>query len=400
MASKRDYYEVLGVAKNASADEIKAAYKQITLKWHPYKHVNDSEEEKKKAEEIFKEASEAYSVLSDPDKKAKYDRFGHAGLDGQGAPDFSNINFEDIFGSGFGGFGGGLNDFLNNMFGGGFSRRSGGGSASTQGRVFRGRDIRTRVRLTLEEIARGVEKEVSIERNEPCPDCGGRGTKNAADVQTCSHCHGSGQEQRVVNSIFGQTVTYTTCSYCGGSGKEIKNPCRTCNGTGTVRKRVSVKVSIPAGVENDMQLTVSQAGHSGQWNGPKGDLLVLIEEMPHPYFLRQGKDLFYTHTLSVTDAMLGTEITVPGLDSSYKVKVEPGTQSGSIVRLKGRGLPGLRNYSSGGNGDLYVKFLVWIPRKLSRSEKETLEKIRDNESFRPNPSRDDRELFDKMKENF
>lgn len=399
MAEKRDYYEVLGVNKNATADEIKSAYKQITLKWHPYKHVNDSEEEKKKAEEIFKEASEAYSVLSDPDKKAKYDRFGHAGVDGQGAPDFSNINFEDIFGGSFGGFsgfGGGLNDFLNNMFGGGFGRRGG----QPQERVFRGRDIRTRVKLTLEEIAKGVEKEVSIERSEPCPDCGGRGTKNASDVQTCSHCHGTGQEQRVTQSIFGQTVAYTTCSHCGGTGKEIKNPCRSCGGTGVVRKRVSVKVSIPSGVENGMQLTVTGAGHAGQWNGPKGDLLVLIEELPHPYFMRQGKDLFYTHTLSVTDAMLGTEVTVPGLDGSFKVKVEPGTQSGTIVRLKGHGMPGLKNYTGSGNGDLYVKFLVWIPRKLSKNEKELLEGIRNNESFRPNLNRDDRDLFEKMKDNF
>lgn len=399
MAAKRDYYEVLGVNKNASADEIKSAYKQITLKWHPYKHVNDSEEEKKKAEEIFKEASEAYSVLSDPDKKAKYDRFGHAGLDGQGAPDFSNINFEDLFGgAGFGGaFGGGLNDFLNNMFGGGFGGRR---SARPQERVFRGRDIRTRVKLTLEEIARGVEKEVSIERSEPCPDCDGKGTKNASDIQTCSHCHGSGQEEHVSRSIFGQTITYTTCSYCGGTGKEIKNPCRSCGGTGIVRKRVSVKVNIPAGVENGMQLTVTGAGHAGQWGGPKGDLLVLIEELPHQYFLRQGKDLFYTHTLSVTEAMLGTEVTIPGLDSSFKVKVEPGTQSGSIVRLKGRGMPGLKNYSGSGSGDLYVKFLVWIPRKLSKKEREVLESIKDNEAFRPDPNREDRDLFEKMRENF
>lgn len=396
MAEKRDYYEVLGVSKNATPEEIKSAYKKITLQWHPYKHVNDTEEEKKKAEEIFKEASEAYSVLSDPDKKAKYDRFGAAAFDGSGAADFSNINLDDIlsnlFGSGFTGFGnfGGFGGF------GGFGQ----GRGRAQERVYRGRDIRTRVKLTLEEIAHGVEKEVSIERSEPCPECGGRGTKNASDIQTCSYCHGTGQERQVRQSFFGQMETYTTCSHCGGTGKEIKNPCRNCGGTGVVRKRVSVKVNIPAGVENDMQLTVPGGGHSGQWGGPKGDLLVLIEEIPHPYFVRDGKNLFYTHTISVTDAMLGTEVTIPGIDGSYKVKVEPGTQSGTVVRLKGRGLPGLKNYTGSGNGDLYVKFLVWIPRKLSKSEKEAIEKMKDSESFVPNPNRDDRDLFEKMKENF
>ena len=393
MATKRDYYEVLGVEKGASADEIKSAYRKLALKWHPDKWVNGTDAEKKTAEEKFKEASEAYSVLSDPDKKARYDQFGHAGVEGQtGGFDFSSFNLNDllnnIFGGGFGGFGGGFGGF------GGF-----GGGGQAQQRVYRGRDIRTRVRLTLEEIARGVEKEVTIERNEPCPDCGGKGAKNASDIQTCPDCHGTGQVQRVSNSFFGQTVTYSTCPRCGGEGKIIKNPCRTCGGTGLVRKKATVKVTIPAGVEDGMQLSVRGAGHAAKNNGTNGDLLVVIEEIPHSQLKRDGQNLFYTQILSVMDAMLGTEVTIPCLDGSYKIKVEPGTQSGSVVRLRGRGLPAVKGYGSG-TGDLYVKFLVWIPKKLSRSEKEMFESIRRNPTFTPDLSREDRALFDKMKENF
>jgi len=393
MAAKRDYYEVLGLSKGASVDEIKSAYRKLALQWHPDKWVNGTDAEKKTAEEKFKEASEAYSVLSDPDKKAKYDQFGHAGVEGEtGGFDFSGFNLNDllnnIFGGGFGGFGGGF---------GGFSGFGGGGQA--QQRVYRGRDIRTRVRLTLEEMAKGVEKEVTIERNEPCPDCGGKGAKNASDIQTCPDCHGTGQVQRVSSSFFGQTVTYSTCPRCGGEGKIIKNPCRTCGGTGLVRKKATVKVTIPAGVEDGMQLSVRGAGHAAKNGGVSGDLLVVIEEIPHSQLKRDGQNLFYTQILSVMDAMLGTEVTVPCLDGSYKIKVEPGTQSGSIVRLRGRGMPAVKGYGSG-TGDLYVKFLVWIPKKLNRSEKEMLESIRRNPTFTPDLSREDRALFDKMKENF
>ena len=392
--AKRDYYEVLGLAKGASADEIKSAYRKLALKWHPDKWVGGTDEEKKTAEEKFKEASEAYSVLSDADKKAKYDQFGHAGVEGQtGGFDFSGFNLNDllnnIFGGGFGGFSGGFGGF------GGF----GGGGGQAQQRVYRGRDIRTRVRLTLDEIARGCEKEVTIERNEACPECGGKGAKNASDIQTCPDCRGTGQVQRVSNGFFGQTISYSTCPRCGGEGKIVKNPCRSCGGTGLVRKKAMVKVSIPAGVEDGMQLSVRGAGHAAKNNGVSGDLLVVIEEIPHPQLRREGQNLFYTQTLSVMDAMLGTEVTVPCLDGSYKIKVEPGTQSGSVVRLRGRGLPAVKGYGSG-TGDLYVKFLVWIPRKLSRSEKETLESIRRNPSFTPDPNREDKALFDKMKENF
>ena len=275
MAQKRDYYEVLGVTKSATADEIKAAYRKLALKWHPDRWVNASDAEKKTAEENFKEAAEAYSVLSDPDKKARYDQYGFAG-DQMGGGGFD-----------FGGFD--LNDILRNVFGGGFNFGGGGfdfgfgGSqgGQTQTRTYRGRDIRTSVKLTLEEIATGCEKEVTIERNRPCPDCGGKGTKNTSDVKTCPNCNGRGQTQRVVNSLFGRAVSYETCPQCGGEGKVITNPCRRCNGTGLERRRETVRVKIPAGVEEGMQVTVRGEGHSAMRGGTNGDLLVVIKEETH-----------------------------------------------------------------------------------------------------------------------
>lgn len=389
MANKRDYYEVLGVGKGASADDIKLAYRKAAMKWHPDRWVSGTDEEKKTAEENFKEASEAYSVLSDPDKKAKYDQFGFAGVDGQPGPDFS------------GGFGN-LNDILNDLFGGGFSFGGfdfGGGQRSSQPKVYRGRDIRTRVKLTLSEIAKGCDKEISLERSKPCPDCGGKGAKNASDIKTCPNCKGSGQVQRVVNSLFGRTMTTSTCPQCGGEGKIVTKPCGTCGGTGLTRKRESVKVHIPAGVEDGMQLTIRGEGHAAPHNGVNGDLLVIIEEIADANLKRSGNNLFYSTVISVTDAMLGTEITVPCLDGNYKVKIDAGTQSGTVIKLRGKGLPSVNGYGSG-TGDLYVKILVWIPRKLSRDEKRAIENIRSSKSFTPDLSREDKQLFDKEKNIF
>ena len=384
--AKRDYYEVLGVDKSASADEIKKAYRKLAVKYHPDKNPGDKE-----AEEKFKEAAEAYSVLSDADKKAKYDQFGHAGVDGS-APDFSggfgNLNdiLNDLFGGGFGGFGG---------FGGGFGGSRGG---QRQQKVYRGRDIRVRVKLTLEEIAKGVEKEISIERSVPCKDCGGKGAKNASDIKTCSACNGTGQVQRVVNTFLGQTVTYSTCQQCGGEGKVISNPCRSCGGTGLVRKRETIKVKIPAGVEAGMQMNISGEGHAAKNNGVNGDLLVVIEEQEHPNLKREGNNLYCTKIVSLPDAILGGEVEVPGIDGSYKIKVEPGTQSGTVVRLRGRGLPTVNGY--GGTGDLYVKIAVWIPKKLEKDDKAVIESLRNKESFKPNPTKEDKSFFDKLKDLF
>lgn len=391
MAEKRDYYEVLGLEKSASADDIKAAYRKAALKWHPDRWVSGTDAEKKTAEEKFKEASEAYSVLSDPDKKAKYDQFGFAGVDGAGAQDWSQ------------GFGS-LNDILNNLFGGafggafsGFGGFGGFGGGQQGARTMRGRDIRTRVRLTLEEIAKGCTKEVSIERNRPCPECNGRGAKNSSDIKTCPTCHGTGQVQNVVNSLFGRTMTYTTCPQCHGEGRIVSNPCPRCKGTGLERKRETVQVKVPAGVEDGMQLTIRGEGHAAARDGVNGDLLVIIEEQPHPQLKRQGADLFYTRVISVPEAMLGTEIQIPTLDGGQKLKVDAGTQSGTIIRLRGKGMPQMGSY---GKGDLYVKILVWIPRKLSRSEKDAVEAMRTSSSFKPDPNRDDRELFEKESKYF
>ena len=387
--AKRDYYEVLGVDKSASADDIKKAYRKMAIKYHPDKNPGDKE-----AEEKFKEAAEAYSVLSDADKKARYDQFGHAGVEGAG-PDFSggfgNLNdilndlFGGAFGGGFGGFGG---------FGGGF----GGQRGQRQQRVYRGRDIRVRVKLTLEEIAKGVEKEISIEKNVPCTECGGKGAKNSSDIKTCPACNGTGQVQRVVNSFLGQTVTYSTCQQCDGEGKIISNPCRSCNGTGLIRKRETIKVKIPAGVEAGMQLTLQGEGHAAKNNGINGDLLVVIEEHAHADLKREGNNLYYTKIISVTDAMLGAEVTVPCIDGDYKIKIDAGTQSGEVVRLRGRGLPSVNGY--GGTGDIYVKIAVWIPKKLNKDEKAVIESLRNNESFKPNPSKEDKSFFDRLKDLF
>ena len=385
--AKRDYYEVLGVDKNASADDIKKAYRKMAIKYHPDKNPGDKE-----AEEKFKEAAEAYSVLSDADKKARYDQFGHSGVEGAG-PDFS------------GGFGN-LNDILNDLFGGafgggfgGFSGFGGGfGGGQRQQRVYRGRDIRVRVKLTLEEIAKGVEKEINIEKNVPCSDCSGKGAKNSSDIKNCPACNGTGQVQRVVNSFLGQTVTYSTCQQCGGEGKIISNPCKSCNGSGLVRKRETIKVKIPAGVEAGMQLTIQGEGHAAKNNGINGDLLVVIEEYDHPNLKREGNNLYYTKVISVVDAMLGTEVNIPCLDGDYKIKIEPGTQSGEVVRLRGRGLPTVNGYS--GTGDLYVKIGVWIPKKLNKDEKALIESLREKESFKPNPTKEDKGFFERLKDLF
>ena len=396
MANKRDYYEVLGVAKTASADEIKSAYRKLALKWHPDRWVNGSDAEKKTAEENFKEATEAYSILSDPDKRAKYDQFGFAAEQmggGAGGFDFGGMD---------------INDFLRNIFGGSFGFDFGGfggggfggfSGEESQQRTLRGRDIRTSVKLTLEEIANGCEKEISLERARPCPDCGGKGAKSDADIKTCPTCGGQGRVRQQTRSLFGMGYSITTCPQCQGEGKIITNPCRRCNGTGLERRRETVRVRIPAGVENGMQITIRGEGHAAPHGGVNGDLLVVINEVQHPQLQREGNNLFFTRVISVMDAMLGCEVSIPCLDGSYKVKVEPGTQSGTVVKLRGKGLPSVQGYGRG-TGDLYVKFLVWVPHKLSRSEKEALEQMRSSNSFTPDLSREDKATFDKVKNIF
>lgn len=388
MAEKRDYYEVLGIGKNATTDEIKKAYRQMAIKYHPDKNPGD-----KAAEEKFKEAAEAYDVLSNPDKKARYDQFGHAGLNGQQGPDFSqgygNLNdiLRDLFGGAFGGFGGGF-DF-------GFG---GGGNGYSQQRVPRGQNIRTHVKLTLEEIAAGCQKEVTLQRQHACPDCGGKGAKNASDIKTCSACNGTGRYRRVVNGFLGQTVQLSTCQQCGGEGKVVTNPCRTCGGSGLVRQKDTVKVNVPAGVEDGMQLSIRGEGHAAKNGGVNGDLLIIIDELEHKDFKREGNNLIYNKVITIPEAILGCETEIPLFDGPQTVKIEAGTQSGSVIRLRGKGLPSVNGY---GNGDLFVRVVVWIPKKVSREDKELLEKLGRSEAFKPSgKDKYDKSFFDKMKDIF
>ena len=399
MAEKRDYYEVLGVDKKASLDEIKSAYKKAALKWHPDRHVGDSDADKKAAEEKFKEASEAYSVLSDENKRAKYDQFGFAGVDGSAGfggaggfeGGFGDINdvLRDLFGGAFGSFFGG-----GGGFGGGFGGFGGSGGGSAR---MRGRDIRTRVRLTLEEMARGCTKEVEIEHNRPCRECSGVGAKNASDVKTCPTCGGRGQVEQRMRGIFGISIGYAVCPQCGGRGKIVTNPCPKCKGTGLERIREKVKVTIPAGVENGMQLSVRGEGHSAGKDGINGDLLVVIEELPHNALKREGQNLFYTRVISLPDAVTGCEIEVPALDGPQKLKIEAGTQSGTVIVLRGKGMPVVNSY---GKGNLDVKIHVWIPRKLDREQKKFFENLKESGAMKPDPNRDDRALFEKESQYF
>ena len=386
MAEKRDYYEVLGLQKGASADEIKGAYRKAALKWHPDRWVNGTDAEKKPAEEKFKEASEAYSVLSDPEKKARYDQFGFAGVSGAagGAGGYADFDINDllrtVFGGSFG-FGGGGSFFDDLLFGGGSSRQRGGQAAQ-------GSDIHVSVALTLEEIASGCQKEVTVERARPCHVCGGRGTQNASDIKTCPTCHGSGRVQTggFIRQIY-------TCPNCKGSGRVVNNPCGSCRGTGVERVRETIRINIPAGVADGMQLRRENEGNAGPNGGPNGDLYIEIRELPHNLFRRDGNNLFYTKVIRVTDAILGTEISVPCLDGPQTLKLPAGTQPGTVQKMRGKGLPSVNGY--GGKGDLYVKILVWIPHKLKRDEKNAIEAIRGSDSFRPDPTRDDKEIIER-----
>lgn len=377
--AKKDYYEVLGVPKTASQDEIKKAFRDAAMKWHPHKNPGNKE-----AEQKYKDAAEAYSVLSDEEKRRKYDQFGHAGL-GEGAGGFNP------FGEGGAGFGD-INDILRDLFGGAFSGGFGGGFGGFEGfggfgggqgaqRVQRGRDIRTKVKLTLEEIATGVDREITIERNRPCPDCGGVGTKNPSDVKVCSACKGTGQIRRTVQSIFGQSIQVSVCQQCGGEGKIVTNPCRKCSGTGLVRQKETLKVRIPAGVEDGMQITMRGEGHAAKKGGVNGDLLLLVQEEPHRIFRRQGQDLAVSKTISIAEAINGGEIEVPVIGGTARASIDAGTQSGTTIKLRGKGLPAVSGYGSG-TGDLYVKLDVFIPKKISREDRDIVERMSKAESFK------------------
>ncbi|MBP5535878.1 MAG: molecular chaperone DnaJ [Bacteroidales bacterium] len=384
--SKRDYYEVLGVGKNATPDELKKAYRKLALQYHPDRNPGD-----KDAEEKFKEAAEAYDVLSNPDKKARYDQFGHAGLDGAGGYGSGGMNMNDIF-SQFG-------DIFGDLFGGGgFSGFSGfGGSAQGRGRrVMHGSNLRIKVKLTLEEIDKGAEKKVRVNKYVPCKTCGGTGARGNA-YETCSHCHGSGVVTEVRRTILGQMQTQSVCPYCGGEGRIIKDKCPDCHGEGIVKSDEVISIRIPAGVADGMQLSMSGSGNAAPHGGVPGDLIVVVEEQPHEVFERQDSNLYYNAYITFPEAAMGTTLEVPTLNGKVKVKIEQGMPSGKVLRLRGKGLPSLNGY---GRGDLLVCVNVWVPKSVTREEKALLEKLQESPNFKPNPSKQERGFFDKMKDLF
>lgn len=363
MSTKRDYYEVLGVSKSASADEIKKAYRKKAIQYHPDKNPGNKE-----AEEKFKEAAEAYEVLSDAQKRQRYDQFGHAGMGGAAGGGFGgNMNMEDIF-SHFG-------DIFGGHFGGGFGG-FGGGQRGGQ-RVRKGSDLRVKVRLTLQEIATGVEKKIKVKKYVSCQHCNGAGGTNAT---SCTTCNGSGRVVRVQNTILGQMQTAAECPTCGGDGKVVKDKCSHCAGEGIVREDEVITINIPAGVMEGMQLNVSGKGNAARRGGVNGDMLVLIEEEPHPELIRDENDLIYNLLLSVPMATLGGSVEVPTIEGKVKVTITPGTQPGKVLRLRGKGLPSVNRY---GTGDLLVNIGVYIPEKLNKEEKALMEKLENSENMAP-----------------
>ena len=378
--SKRDYYEILGVSKSASAEEIKKAYRKLALKYHPDKNPDD-----KTAEDSFKEGAEAYEVLSNSEKRSKYDRFGHAGVGGgHGGFGGGGMNMEDIF-SQFG-------DIFGAAGFGGF-----GGQSSRGRRVNRGTNIRIKVKLNLEEIAHGCEKKIKVNKYIPCSSCGGNGAQNASSYTTCSTCRGSGQVTRVTNTILGQMQTASTCPTCDGEGKMITDKCKACHGEGIVKGEEVIKVNLPAGVEEGMQLSLSGKGNAAKRGGIPGDLIVVIEEIEDENLKRDGQNLFYDHYISFADAALGTSVEIPTIEGKAKIKIEPGTQPGKILRLKGKGLPGVNSY---GRGDILVNINIWVPLTLTKEEQKILEKFRTAENFQPQPDKKEKSFFNKMKEYF
>ncbi len=385
--AKRDFYEILGVTKGASEAEIKKAYRQMALKFHPDKNPDD-----KSAEEKFKEAAEAYEVLSNPDKKARYDQFGHQGVGGASGGG-SHMNMDDIF-SQFGDIFGGGNPF-ESFFGGG---GGGGGRQGSRRTVNRGSNLRIKVKLTLEEIAKGVEKKIKVNKAIGCNTCGGSGAQAGSGAfHTCETCKGSGQVRRVTNSFLGQMQTITTCPTCNGEGQVIASKCKACHGNGTQQGEEVISINIPPGVGEGMQLTVSGKGNAAERGGIPGDLLIVIEEIPHPELQRDGDQLIYDLYISFVDATLGSAVEIPTIEGKAKIKIDPGTQGGKVLRLKGKGIPKLNSYS---RGDLLVNINVWTPQQVNSEEKKTLEKLRDAENFKPNPGKGDKSFFERMKEYF
>ena len=370
--SKKDYYETLGVSRNADAKEVKKVYRQLAIQYHPDKNPNN-----KAAEEKFKEAAEAYDVLSNPQKKQKYDQFGHAGMGGAAGGGFGGggMNMDDIF-----------SQFGDIFGGGGFGGFGGGGSRGR--RVVKGTNLRIQLSLNLQEVAEGVEKKIKVSR-----------LVNAEGVTytTCNTCHGSGQITRISNTILGQMQTQSTCPHCNGNGKIINKRPSGTDANGMLKESETVKITIPAGVEDGMQLKVSGKGNAAPFEGVNGDLIVLIAIEEHDKLIRDGQNLHYDHYISFSDAALGTSSEIPTVTGKVKIKLEEGIQSGKILRLKGKGLPSVNSY---GNGDLLIHINVWTPQNLSKEEKNFFEESKKSDTFTPNPTLKDKSFFDRVKEMF
>lgn len=381
MAEKRDYYEVLGVAKNANADEIKKAYRKKAIQYHPDKNPGD-----KVAEEKFKEAAEAYEVLSDPQKRQRYDQFGHAGMGGAGGFSGGGMSMEDIF-SHFGDIFGGAGFDLGDLFG--------GGGRSRGQRVRRGSDMRVKVRLTLEEIATGCEKKIKVRKLVQCKSCNGTGSEDGR-TETCPTCKGTGRTVRQQRGIFGMMQVQAECETCHGEGQIIKNKCAKCNGEGVVRDEEIITISIPAGVAAGMQLTMQGKGNAAPHGGIAGDLLILIEEEQHKDFIRQDSDLIYNLLLDMPTAILGGQIQIPTLSGDARITITPGTQPGKVLRMRGKGLPRIDQYGrTYGTGDLLINVGVYIPEKLSKDERKLIEKLQDSPNIVPG-SADKKNFFQNL----
>ena len=386
MAEKRDYYEVLGVERNADAETIKKAYRKAAIKFHPDKNPGDKE-----AEEKFKEAAEAYDVLSNEDKRVRYDRFGHAGMGGAAG------------GGGFSGFSGGgfsmedIFEQFGDIFGGAFGGGFGGGRSSRSRTVNRGSDIRITVKLTLQEVAEGVTKKLKINKTVACDKCGGSGAKDSSSYATCTQCNGSGYVITVQNSFFGRMQTQSVCPTCGGQGRIIKEKCSKCNGEGTERGQEIIEVKIPAGVSDGMMLTVRGKGNAARNGGVSGDLLVVIEEEHSPELIRDGNDLIHNLNITVTTALLGGEVEVPTIDGKARIKIAPGTHAGKVLRLRGKGLPDVNGY---GRGDIMVVIDITIPDELTKEERNLVEKLAEQPNFKRASGIESQNIFERMKNFF
>jgi molecular chaperone DnaJ len=382
--AKRDYYEILGVAKDADEAAIRKAYRKVALQYHPDKNPDN-----KDAEDKFKEAAEAYEVLSNAQKRARYDRYGHAGVDGN-AGGFSGrggMTMEDIFAN-FGNiFDDGRNPF-ESFF---------GGNSTTANRGQRGTNLRIKVSLTLEEISTGVTKRIKVKKLVTCATCSGSGAKDKNAVQTCTTCRGSGYVRQVRNTFLGQMQTTTTCPTCNGSGQIVTASCATCKGDGRVHGEEMIDIEIPAGVEEGMQLSMRGKGNVGLRGGAEGDLLISIEEKPHEELQRDGMNLVYDLYLNFADAALGTSSEVPTIEGKVKIKIPAGTQSGKILRLKGKGMPSVQSY---GRGDQLIYVNVWTPKKVTEQEKALLEQLKNMPNFQPQPGKSEKSFFEKMKDYF